>query len=348
MKRIFVYEYLSAGGPLAGDDALADWLPLLPLGRSMRDAMVADLLALEDCEVSLACIDPTWTGPPAGRPVRPRSGESAFDFVAREADRHDLTWLVAPETDGLLSRFERCVDPARWLGCDAAAIALASGKRATLERLAAAAMVTPLAFEHASEVTRWVVKPDDGAGGTETRVHASRDAALADGSQRSQRTVAVPPSLIESGDGCRKAASAGHFRAAAPMTVEPWVDGAALSVSLLCGAGRAELLSVNRQQIEIDADGRLSYGGVDIDAWPRSGPHGVTLEQFAADIARAIPGLRGFVGVDLVWHERRGPVAIEVNPRVTCAYVGLSRALGRNLAGAVIAAASGKAGHGGA
>jgi predicted ATP-grasp superfamily ATP-dependent carboligase len=49
-------------------------------------------------------------------------------------------------------------------------------------------------------------------------------------------------------------------------------------------------------------------------------------------VAKAIPGLRGFVGIDLVWHPRCGPVVIEVNPRVTCAYVGLSASLGRNLA----------------
>jgi predicted ATP-grasp superfamily ATP-dependent carboligase len=49
-------------------------------------------------------------------------------------------------------------------------------------------------------------------------------------------------------------------------------------------------------------------------------------------VAKGIPGLRGFVGIDVVWHSRCGPVLIEVNPRVTCAYVGLSAALGRNLA----------------
>jgi tyramine---L-glutamate ligase len=38
-----------------------------------------------------------------------------------------------------------------------------------------------------------------------------------------------------------------------------------------------------------------------------------------------------------VWHERCGPVVIEINPRVTSAYVGLSRALGRNLAADVMA-----------
>ena len=59
---------------------------------------------------------------------------------------------------------------------------------------------------------------------------------------------------------------------------------------------------------------------------------GRTLAALAERIGHAIAGLRGYVGVDLVWHARRGPVVIEVNPRVTCAYVGLSRALGRNLA----------------
>jgi len=62
------------------------------------------------------------------------------------------------------------------------------------------------------------------------------------------------------------------------------------------------------------------------------------LAALAARVQRALPGLRGFVGIDLVWHAQRGPVVIEVNPRVTCAYVGLSRQLGRNLAGEVIAA----------
>jgi tyramine---L-glutamate ligase len=34
----------------------------------------------------------------------------------------------------------------------------------------------------------------------------------------------------------------------------------------------------------------------------------------------------------------RGPVVIEVNPRVTCAYIGLSAALGRNLAAELLRA----------
>ena len=42
MKRIFVYEYLSGGGPVAGTDAHRS--ELLAMGRAMRDAITADLL----------------------------------------------------------------------------------------------------------------------------------------------------------------------------------------------------------------------------------------------------------------------------------------------------------------
>ena len=73
------------------------------------------------------------------------------------------------------------------------------------------------------------------------------------------------------------------------------------------------------------------------DAMPLTDPRAVRLAELAARVHRAVPGLRGFVGIDLVWHPQHGPVVIEVNPRVTCAYVGLSRALGRNLAAQVIA-----------
>ena len=61
------------------------------------------------------------------------------------------------------------------------------------------------------------------------------------------------------------------------------------------------------------------------------------LRRIALDVVRALPGLRGFVGIDLVWHATRGPVVIEVNPRVTCAYVGLSAKLVRNLAADILA-----------
>ena len=310
MKRVWVYEYLSGGG-LLGDDASAE-PELLAAGRSMRDALLADLLQAQGCRVAAATTARADALPPGVAPTRADAGESPLDFVARQSAQHDLVWLVAPETGGLLAQFQRCVPAQRWLGCDAEAIAIAGSKRATALRLAAQGLLTPLDFAADPSTRRWVTKPDDGAGAVATLVHADRSAARDD--------------------------LAARTRAGESAVLEAWVEGAALSLSLLCKPDGVELLSVNRQHIAIDARGRLSFEGVSFASTPAADPRGAAFEHVAAKVARAIPGLRGFVGIDLVWHDRRGPVVIEVNPRLTCAYVGLSAALGRNLAGDVLAA----------
>lgn len=308
-QRLFVCEYLSGGGLDAGGPLAPADRELLAQGLAMRDALLDDVARLPGLAVACA----TGPGVPAPRgaaPLRARPGEAFDDFVAREAAARDLAWVVAPESGGLLAALAARVAPERWLGCRPEAIALCTSKRATLERLAARGVATPLALE--GEATRWVVKPDDGAGGVDTRVHASREGAQADRSARAAQ--------------------------GAPATLEPWVEGEALSLSLACsGAGEAEMLSVNRQRIEVGPDGSVAYGGVAIDVREVVAGRREALAATARAVATAIPGLQGFVGIDLVWHARRGPVVIEVNPRVTCAYAGLSAALGRNLLGELLA-----------
>ena len=51
MKRVFVFEYVTGGGEF-GSEAERD--ELMPMGRLMRDALVADLLTLPDVQVSAA------------------------------------------------------------------------------------------------------------------------------------------------------------------------------------------------------------------------------------------------------------------------------------------------------
>ena len=307
MRRIFVYESLSGGGQLDADAA-----HLLAQGRQMRDALVADLLCVPDLAVTCA------VSQGAGLPVAherlsgatPGPGEEAPAFVQRLAHQHDLAWIVAPENDGLLGALHEAVGAPRWIGCDAETIRVASSKRATLLALAAQRVPTPLDFAEPMS-GRWVVKPDDGAGAVHTRVHANHDAALAD---------------------LRLRRSAGTS-----ATLEPFVEGEALSISMLAAPGFVQPLTFNQQAIVIDAEGWLNDIGVRsnvIDS--RSDPRAVRLHTLALDVKRALPGLRGYVGIDLVWHAERGPVVIEVNPRLTSAYVGLSNALGRNLAEEVL------------
>jgi predicted ATP-grasp superfamily ATP-dependent carboligase len=309
MRGIFIHEYLSGGGET---DSEAEAAELLPMGLAMRDALLADLLRIPDLAVS--CAVSARAGLPFAHPrlgaVAAQAGEPAVAFVQRRSRAHALCWVIAPESKGLLSAMHEAVGAPRWVGCDAASLRTASSKSATLRALGACGVPTPL--ERLPESTtrggcRWIVKPDDGAGAVATRVHAWHADAQADLAQR--RAVGLS------------------------ATCEPFVEGEALSISMLAGPGFVQPLAFNEQQLAIDGDGQLHFIGVRPNAIDsRRDPRATRLHTLALDVKRALPGLRGFVGIDLVWHAERGPVVIEVNPRLTCAYVGLSVALGRNLA----------------
>jgi predicted ATP-grasp superfamily ATP-dependent carboligase len=318
---------------------------LLGLGRAIRDALATDLRALGGIEVSIASGRPGAEAPAngtnrtngtigtsdttgngtAGEHCSPAPGECMADFVERVAAKHDYVWGVAPECGGLLARLHDAVGPARWLGCERAAIVGASSKRGTAARLAARGMAATPALGVAGSdalgkrgdggaATRWVVKPDDGAGGLDTLVFGRFSDACAHYAER----VAAQRNPV----------------------LQAWVDGEPLSLTLMCGGDDTRLLSVNRQQISLDpgGDGSASvrFEGVAVNQIAPGGARGRVLEALACQVAAVFPGLFGIVGIDLVWHPWRGPVVIEVNPRPTFAYVGLSASLGRNLAGELL------------
>jgi tyramine---L-glutamate ligase len=292
-QRLFLYEYLSGGGWVEQGAA-----SLMAEGCAMREALAAELRWLPGWQLSVAATEP---GP--GH-VLPHGGESPPAFVQRQAAAHDWVWVIAPETAGLLAQLRAAV-PAGvgWLGCEAAAIQTASLKSATCACLQAAGLPVPRAG--LDPQGRWVVKPDDGAGSVATRVHADVAMARADHARR-----------LDRGETAR---------------LEPWVAGQALSLSLWCQATGVELLSVNHQHLQLDAQGLAHCEALTLNILPRTEPRWLPLQGLAQAVHQALPGLRGFVGVDLVWHPEAGPVLIEVNPRVTSALVGLSAVLGRPL-----------------
>ena len=325
MTKIFVYEYLTGGGidpALAGAGSLADLSALIVEGRVMRDALVADLRELDGVHVTFA-ISRFETVDARQAHCMAAPGESMTAFVARAAREHDYAWIIAPECDGLLLHLYDAVGTARWLGCAKEAIRVASSKSATAACLAAHGIATTPALEPGRAGDhrdgRWVVKPDDGAGGLDTFVFDSFADACA---EYDARAVAARNPVLQA-----------------------WVDGEPLSLSLICRDKDVELVSINRQQIGLsgaDAFGRHSqiveFDGVLVDQIDRLSDQGRALDALAQRVALALPGLRGFVGIDVVWHPQRGPVVIEVNPRLTVAYAGLSAARGSNLAGALLAA----------
>ena len=328
-----MYECISGGGlaATAGGAALAS-PGLLAQGVAMRDALVADLQRLDG--VAVSCVTTRHAPlPPSLARVRPVVADAAgppvraAEFLADEARRHDRVWVIAPESGGLLAALATAAGRERWIGCALPAIRIAASKTATRERLAAHGIRVPRGWSPGQPEPesrgRWVVKPDDGAGSDGVRVHSNFARARDDLLARRGRRLA--------------------------STAETWVDGVPLSLSLLCAAGRAELLGINRQRVTVAADGVLDYCGVDIGVAAVDSAAGRTLAALAQRIAAAIPGLAGYLGVDLVWRPVTpdpspglpgdgDATVIEINPRLTCAYVGLSAALGRNLAAEILAA----------
>jgi len=323
LTRIFVFEYLTGGGidpDVASASTLADLSALIVEGRVMRDAIAADLRALEGVDVTVATSRFEEMSKDHAH-ARPQPGEPITRFVSRIAREHDYAIIIAPECDGLLLQLHDAVGAARWLGCAKEAIRTASSKSATAACLAVHDISVMPSLEPeqavASHGRRWVVKPDDGAGALDTYVYDQLDAAREEHEAR---------------------AAAGRN-----PVMQEWVDGEPLSLSLLCEDAGARLLSINHQRIALSEAAQskphervVQFDGVDVNTVARHGDRGRVLERLAQRVAHAVPGLRGFAGIDLVWHPQRGPVVIEINPRVTMAYAELSKT--RNIAAELLAA----------
>ncbi len=222
--KILAYEHITGGGML-GD---AQMSALAPEGEAMLRALVDDLTAIPGVEVAI--MRDARLG--ADLPATLHRVDNASDFwpVFHRAVRDaDAVWPIAPEQDGMLLRItEEILHAERvLLGCRPDAVKMATSKRATTDVLARAGIAAvPTYVDERSippKVGEIVVKPDDGAGCQETLLFRSRSQLQA---------------------WLRNNARAG-------LVFQPYVDGDARSLSLLCCEGRARLLACNRQNIRV-------------------------------------------------------------------------------------------------
>ncbi len=309
--KIFVFEMVTGGG-LAAE-------PLRPSlareGDLMLHALLRDLGDLPHVRVA-ASRDPRLPPVLGVAAIAPALGEEPWALYARGVRGADAAWPIAPETDGVLERLARdtLALGKRLLGSRPDAVRIAASKRETARVLGLAGVPAVPTFAAGNRLPplagAWVVKPDDGAG---------CDGAL------------VVPDWRAAGE--RLAEHPG-------LIAQPWIDGCALSLSLLCCDGRAALLCCNRQHVRL-VDGRPALDAITVNALPDSEGD---LAELGTRIAAAIPGLWGYVGIDLVLAQQ-GPVVLEINPRLTTSYCGLRAALGINAAALVLdVLASGDAG----
>jgi predicted ATP-grasp superfamily ATP-dependent carboligase len=321
--RIFVYEHVTGGG-YAGRDVP---MSLAREGVAMRTALLADLAALDGLEIA-TITDRRFLRPaPAGVtmvPVESRSSRAAGALM-RWAD---AVWVVAPETDGCLARLATLVERRgkRLLGSSAPVVRAASDKAALASRLALAGLPHPTTIalsegddpRAAAERLGFplVVKPRYGAGAQGVRL--VRSVGELRGAIAAARRV----------NGTRAARGV--------VLLQTFVPGLAASVSLVSDGRAAVPLTVNAQRVRL-APGASYRGG----RTPLDHPLAAAAAQVAVAACAAFPGLRGYVGVDLVL-TGAGPIVIELNPRLTTAYLGVRAAVDVNVAALALAACDGR------
>lgn len=297
--KVFVFEYATGGG--CANAALPAFLAD---GELMWRALLDDLTAIPGVEV-ITLRDDRLALPtiPGADIVATRAATYTDDF-RHCLDAADAVWMVAPESGGILEKLSRetLLAGKRLLSSRPEGIRIGASKMATAHRLALCGVATIPAYASPYlmiEDGPIVMKPDDGAGCQDTRLFANLEEAEA-------------WTLTNS---------------AAGYIFQPFVSGQARSLSVLCCDGRAQLLAVNRQHVS-QHQGHMEFQGVSInDQADTEGDYAVLANRIAA----AIPDLWGHVGIDFI-ATRTGPVVVEVNPRLTVSYVGLSAALACNLA----------------
>ena len=308
--KLLVYEHITSGA-LAAQTLPAS---LAHEGDWMLSAIVQDLDDLAQFELVLmrdARLTPLNTvAQPTYHWVE--SSENFSRIWQQCLQQYDVFLIIAPETDNQLASLQHAVHAAGkiFLGCDTQSCQIASDKLQSYRKLADADIATPPTVDATtwlqkthSDSQSWIVKPYDGAGCLETLLFHNTKAAI--------------KYLSQFGASARKC-----------MIVQPYIEGLAASLSLFVSDDRIDLLSLNNQHIDNET-GRLKYTHSEVFAAPLP----VSLhdaEQLAYTIKQAIPGLWGFVGIDLIIQADGTMNVIEINPRLTTSYVNLRNALSYN------------------
>lgn len=309
--KLLVFEYINGGG-CAGDEISAS---LQQEGALMLQTLLNELKPLQDVQLTLT-LDRRCHSidlPEGCEVFWVDETTDLLDCLQSLLSKCDAFWPIAPENDGILTELaglaEKC--QVSLLLSNASTVALCSDKKATYQALLEASLpvvetrslLDCLQFFPFEKV---VVKPIDGVGCVDSRLFVESKSYL-----EWVRSLQNPQAYV----------------------VQPFITGVAKSWSALFNAGQAWLLTCNRQHVVISDQGfSLQACQVNVDRpWPN---HYLAIID---EVALALPGLWGYVGIDFIDTQSQGPMILEINPRLTTSYVGLGRAMAMNVAEQVLA-----------
>jgi len=242
-----------------------------------------------------------------------RDFEAIFSVCLAQAD---LVWLIAPECDDILRLLTKQCEAAQVpvIGASSEVVDLAADKLKTAAWLSNANIDSPLSLSVSAWQAQansmnpsdgWLAKPINGVG-CEGIVFLSDKNAV-----NAWIKTQTPASL------------SGYFLQAEVQQAQ------AASLSMLCHHGRAYLLSANRL-VTARSNQTIALTQIIVNGFAE---HWASFQTLADNIAAQLPNVQAYLGVDLMLDTRTGAITVlELNPRLSSSYVGLSTATGVNIA----------------
>jgi tyramine---L-glutamate ligase len=298
--KLFICQHACSAIPLAGTASSSAGFR----GEIMLRALLADITRAGATQVSVLR-DPSlgFADLSTGASIVPWHHQDAMKIIDECIREADAIWPLAPESNGALESISRRVllHNKVLLGSTPAAVHLAGSKYRTSRALRAAGIAAVPTYRAnatlPSNEQAWVVKPDDGAGCSDTRIFSPPKAA--------KKWIAAQQ-------------NGGYV-------LQPYIPGRPCSVSVLCGHGDLVLLGCNDQRVAVSDNQFHDMGSTVNGIEDDSGE----LEHLTRRVISAIPGMWGYVGVDFIL-TNQGPVVLEVNPRMTLSHSGLHASVGAN------------------
>ena len=238
-----------------------------------------------------------------------------IELLAELAAWVDVSLLIAPEFDGILTHRALLVEGVggRLCGPSPLAITTCADKLELAGILEEAGIPTIRTHEFSpthdtfeTPVYPCVIKPRDGAGSQATYLVST-----------AAEFNRLWPSWQQSS----------WLRQA---IWQPHIAGRAVSVGVVVTPEHDRYQPLPPCEQTLNPDGRFAYlGGVA----PARSVDATVIQDVAVAACRQVPGLRGYVGVDLIIPDSHPaiPLVVEINPRITTSYLGYSHLCEQNL-----------------
>jgi predicted ATP-grasp superfamily ATP-dependent carboligase len=303
--NLFIFEHTTGGGTLNQSPPHS----LIAEGQLMLDAVISDFGIFEHISIktiqeskykrTIADVDTVWVNTQS-------EFKESWDNLLFDCDG---ALIIAPESDNTL--LDLCLEVSTRridsFNCLPEAIALAGDKYQTFKALQNAKIPIVPTYRDIEELPcdtkKIVLKPRDGVGCENTYIF--------------ENTNHIDLAIINDDN----------------FIAQPFIHGDTVSVSAIASVSEIKVLTCNRQ-IMNNKDNLLKFSGCEVAIQTDSFN---TLEKITKKIAAAIPGLRGYIGIDFILSEN-GPYVVDINPRLTTSYAGLHEALGETPATFILSA----------